>query len=162
MLLLIVRHAWAGQRGDPAWPDDSKRPLTDEGKKRFARMVDLLAERGANPKLIATSPLVRCVQTAEILADALDGLPEVTLRDELEPEGPLRPLLRWTTQQAPQFDEIAWVGHAPDVGEYASALIGGGTIRFAKGSVAAIRFDGAPEIGGGDLRWLVTAKMLGC
>jgi hypothetical protein len=28
--------------------------------------------------------------------------------------------------------------------------------------VAAVRFDGPPEIGGGELRWLATAKVLGC
>ncbi len=43
----------------------------------------------------------------------------------------------------------------------AAALIGanGGSIRFAKGSVAAMRFHGVPEIGNAELRWLVTARM---
>ena len=58
---------------------------------------------------------------------------------------------------------VAWVGHAPDVGRLTAALIGqGGWIRLAKGGVAAICFYDAPEVGGGELRWLVTAKMVGC
>jgi phosphohistidine phosphatase SixA len=54
--------------------------------------------------------------------------------------------------------------HAPDVGRLAAALIGQpeGQIRFAKGAVAAIRFDGPAIAGNGELQWLVTAKVLGC
>ena len=33
---------------------------------------------------------------------------------------------------------------------------------MAKGAVAAIRFEELPEIGGGELKWLATAKLLGC
>ena len=46
----------------------------------------------------------------------------------------------------------------------AAALIGqpDGLIRFAKGAIAAIRFDGPLVLGGGELQWLVTAKVLGC
>ena len=68
MDLYIVRHAWAGQRDDSRWPDDGMRPLTAEGKERFARVVRKLADAGVAPGIIAASPLVRCVETAEILA----------------------------------------------------------------------------------------------
>ena len=46
MNLFIIRHAWAAERDDAAFPDDSLRPLTDEGRKRFARMVEALVPRG--------------------------------------------------------------------------------------------------------------------
>ena len=71
MDLFIIRHAWAAERDDAAYPDDSLRPLTDEGRNRFARMVEALVPRGLTPQLIVTSPMLRCVQTAEILAAAL-------------------------------------------------------------------------------------------
>jgi hypothetical protein len=35
-------------------------------------------------------------------------------------------------------------------------------IRFAKGAVACIAFDGEVVRGAGELQWLVTAKVLGC
>ncbi len=59
---------------------------------------------------------------------------------------------------------MAWVGHAPDVGHLAAALVGdsGAAIRFAKGRIAAIEFPDIPRISQGELRWLVTAKLLGC
>jgi hypothetical protein len=37
----------------------------------------------------------------------------------------------------------------------------GGALSFSKGAVAAIRFADPPQLGHGELRWLVTAKILG-
>ena len=56
------------------------------------------------------------------------------------------------------------MGHAPDVDRLAAALIAqsDALLRFAKGGAAAIRFDGPPVLAGGELQWLVTAKVLGC
>ena len=49
MDLFIIRHAWAWHFGDPAWPDDSQRPLSEEGRRRFARLVHELADRSLKP-----------------------------------------------------------------------------------------------------------------
>jgi phosphohistidine phosphatase len=163
MDLYIVRHAWAADRDDARWPDDGMRPLTPEGKERFARVAKKLVAAGMTPGVIAASPLVRCVETAELLAAALEG-PKIVKLDELQPDSDLQGLLRWTARQAAKHGQIAWVGHAPDVNRFVAALIGdgGSLIHFAKGAVAAIRFDGEPTPGSGELQWLVTAKLLGC
>jgi phosphohistidine phosphatase len=164
MDLFIIRHAEAGHFGDPAWPDDSQRPLSDEGKQRFARMVEKLAPRGLAPEIIATSPAVRCVQTAQIVAQGVPEHPEVVELDGLSPGSDLGALITWTQKQWQKHQRVAWVGHAPDVGRLAAELIGDRNtwVRFSKGAIAAIRFDGPPDIGEGELRWLVTAKTLGC
>jgi len=164
MDLYIVRHAWAAERDDAQWPDDDLRLLTEEGRERFARMVEKMATGGMAPQLVCSSPLTRCVETAEILAAGVDGKPEVVALDQLRPGSDLEGLLRWTARQARRHERIAWVGHAPDVGRLTAALIGlnDGLTHFAKGAAALIRFDGPPAKGGGELRWLITAKMLGC
>ena len=164
MDLYIIRHAWAADRDDRQWPDDDLRPLTDEGKRRFAEMVEELAGRGLAPEVVATSPLVRCRQTAQILVAGIPDKPAVVELDELRPGSDLEGLLRWTALQARKHERVAWVGHAPDVGRLSAALIGPpeGQIHFAKGAIAAIRFDRPPTIGGGELQWLATAKVLGC
>ena len=64
MDLFILRHAWAPDRDDSRWPNDDLRPLSEAGKKRFAAFVEKLIQRGMTPQVIATSPLLRCVQTA--------------------------------------------------------------------------------------------------
>ena len=163
MILYIIRHAWAGHYGDPEWPNDFDRPLTAKGRKRFAAMTAVLVARGMAPTLIATSPLVRCRQTAEVLAEASGPAARLVELDALEPGRDPEALVKWTTGQAKEHEEIAWVGHAPDVGRMTGRLIGQGAwIRLAKGAVAAIDFDDQLEPGSGELRWLLTAKMLGC
>ena len=163
-MLYIVRHAWAGYFGDPAWPDDSQRPLTDKGKERFAKVVEILTDREFLPQVIATSPYVRCRQTAEIIADICPTSPNIIVIEELAPAGESAGLLQWTAEQAVTYEQIAWVGHAPDVGHLTAALIGNGDswVRFAKGAVAAIEFEDDTNLSEGELRWLTTAKILGC
>jgi phosphohistidine phosphatase SixA len=161
MLLYIARHAWAGERGDPRWPDDSLRPLTPEGIERYTAMIKLLAQRDFAPARIATSPFTRCRETAEILAKLVKSGPAIDELVALEPGSDLEALIEWANAQAGA--SVCWVGHSPDVDGLASALVGdgGSNVRFAKGAVAAIEFDGVIGEDAGELRWLVTAKVLG-
>jgi phosphohistidine phosphatase len=162
MKLYIVRHGLAGEHGDPRYPDDRLRPLTDEGRKRFANTVKALAAAAMKVSVIATSPLVRCRQTADILAERLPGKPKLVELEALEPGSDLNKLIDWSNAQG--VDEIAWVGHAPDVSDLAGHLIARSyaQIRFSKGAVAAIEFDDLITRAGGELQWLATAKLLGC
>jgi len=161
MLLYIIRHAWAEERDERRYPDDGLRPLTDDGRKRFRKLVRALADRGFVPAEIATSPLLRCRQTAEAVAEVLLSRPRVTVVDELSPGSDLHALLDWTRQRTP--GDVAWVGHAPDVSHLTASLIGDAltAIHFGKGAVAAVEFDRPPAAGQGELQWLATAKMLG-
>lgn len=161
MMLYIVRHAWAGQHGDPQYPDDSLRPLTKKGEKRFRRVAKRLAKRGLCPRYVATSPLVRCRQTADILMEYLDEDVQLTVLDALAPGAELPALLPWTQQQ--KSGDVAWVGHAPDVNRLLAALVGSGAAHaeMDKGAVAAVEFDGTLAPGAGRLRWLATADVLG-
>lgn len=161
MRIYIVRHAWAGEAGDPRWPNDHLRPLTDEGKKRFKPYVKHLAKLGMAPAVIATSPLVRCRQTAELLSEYLPGKPSVVELPALAPNSHFDELLRWTVAQGGV--DVVWVGHAPDVGELTAQLIGRGAanIRFAKGACAEVRIARPLAPARGELAWLVTAKILG-
>ena len=162
MILYIVRHAWAEERNAEAWPDDSQRPLTESGCKRFSRLVKKLVKIGFSPNMIATSPLTRCQQTADLLAERIAGKPEVVALVALAPCSDLDALTQWSAESIADMEQIAWVGHAPDVGRLASQLIGGeSNIRFAKGAVAAIRFESVVQPGAGELQWLATAKLLG-
>jgi phosphohistidine phosphatase len=161
MQLYIVRHGYAGQHGDPDYPDDTVRPLTKKGRKQMRKVAKKLARRGFCPTLVATSPLVRCRQTADAICERLNPAPETIELDSLRPGGELEQVLNWSNEQ--QVEELAWVGHAPDVDEFACVLLGArdGAVRFAKGAIAAIEFDGKIEAGRGRLVWLVTPAAIG-
>jgi phosphohistidine phosphatase SixA len=161
MFLYIARHAWAYEFGDLRWPDDSLRELDPEGAERYMRVVQALAERGFAPEVVATSPYTRCQQTAEIIAKHTSAQPEITNLEALEPHSDLAALIEWSRKSG--CKEICWVGHAPDVGLMTSALIGDAhaNIRFAKGAIAAIRFDEQLDHAAGQLYWHATAKSLG-
>jgi phosphohistidine phosphatase len=161
MFIYIARHAWAGERGDPRWPDDSLRELTPDGIKRYTEVVKVLAKRGFKPSRIATSPYTRCRETAEIIAKHVAGNPRIEELEALEPGSDLKPLLEWSREQGDA--DTCWVGHSPDVERLTADLIGDGAarIRFAKGAVAAISFDSGINGGAGELYWLASAKSLG-
>ncbi len=161
MLLYIVRHAFAGQHGDPRYPDDSLRPLTKKGAKQFRRVVKRLSRRGFTPRVVATSPFVRCRQTADVIAERAGTNPEVVELDSLTPGSRLDALVAWRNERG--AEELAWVGHSPDVDRLAAELLGhdNGSILFAKGAVAALEFDTQLATGQGQLRWLITPKLLG-
>jgi phosphohistidine phosphatase len=163
MNLYIIRHAWAEERDGSRWPNDDLRPLTAVGRERFAQVVKRLVRAGMTPGIIATSPLTRCVETAGLVAAGFADRPKVVELNDLRSGSNLQGLLQWTIQHADKHDEIAWVGHAPDVSRLTAALIddGDSLIRFTKGAVAAIRFNDPPALASGELQWLATAKLLG-
>jgi 8-oxo-(d)GTP phosphatase len=68
MTLHLVRHAKAGSRPDWSQPDEL-RPLTPAGFQQALAIRDLLKDRPV--KRILSSPVVRCVQSMEPLAEAL-------------------------------------------------------------------------------------------
>lgn len=65
----LVRHADAGNKRDWSGPD-AERPLSEQGWEQAAGLVDLLA--GLRIERLLTSPLLRCRQSLEPLAAALD------------------------------------------------------------------------------------------
>jgi len=77
--LLVVRHARAGKRRE--WQgDDRLRPLDEKGRRQAAGLPGLLAR--FEIARIASSPYLRCTQTAEPLGEPR-GLP-IEERHELE------------------------------------------------------------------------------
>ena len=83
--LYLIRHGIAEERGE-AWPDDMKRPLTEEGMQRMRRASRSLARIGICVDVVLTSPLVRTRQTADIFAAAFSPHPAVVNVDALAPD----------------------------------------------------------------------------
>ena len=157
--LYLVRHGLAEERGE-AWPDDARRPLTSEGLAQMRKAVRGLARLGVVIDVVLTSPLVRARQTAEILAGGFEPKPPVTNVDSLALDSSYAAVVADLEKHA-RKTRIALVGHEPGMGELAARLIGSRhSIAFKKGAVCRIDVDEIPPSGPGDLRWLLTPKLL--
>jgi phosphohistidine phosphatase len=157
--IYLVRHGVAEERGE-AWPDDAKRPLTEEGMSRLRKSVRGLARLGVSFDVVLTSPLVRAKQTADIVAAGVSPRPPIVTIESLAPDGGFAAVAADLGKHAKKT-RIALVGHEPGIGEMAARLIGSRhAIEFKKGAVCRIDLDAVPPDGPGDLRWLLTPKMM--
>jgi len=157
--LYLIRHGLAEERGD-AWPDDNKRPLTEEGMSRLRKEARGLARLGVTLDIVLTSPLVRARQTAEIIAAAFNPRPNLAAIDSLAPNGTYQAIMADLEKHARKA-RIALVGHEPDIGELAARLIGTRhAIEFKKGAVCRIDVDALPPGGPGALQWFFPPKVM--
>jgi phosphohistidine phosphatase len=156
--LYLIRHGIADERG-PKYPDDSKRPLTDEGRSALKRTAKGLNDLKVTVDVIVTSPLVRTKQTAEILAESLRGNPPVVESDALAPDGTPAAVFQEIGKHARQ-ERVALVGHEPNIGELAAQLVGARVpIEFKKGAICRIDFEELPPKGAGYLRWFIPPRV---
>lgn len=81
----LVRHAKAGVRDGWHGGPDRQRPLSEEGRVQARKLVDELIADGPLAGLYS-SPMARCVQTLEPLADKV-GLDVVEVVELAEAEG---------------------------------------------------------------------------
>jgi phosphohistidine phosphatase len=157
--IYLIRHGEAEKRGE-AWPDDAKRPLTQDGMSKLRKSARALERLGVVLDVIVTSPLVRTKQTAEIIAGGLDPHPHIAPAESLAPGGTVTAVLS-DLEKHGKRGRIALVGHEPGLGELAARLIGSRhPIPFKKGAVCRIDVEGVPPAGPGDLRWFLTPKIL--
>jgi len=155
----LIRHAVAEERGDE-WPDDAKRPLSEDGASRMRKAARGLDRLGVSLDVVVTSALVRARQTAELIAGAMNPRPPIVTADSLAPDGNYQEIVADLEKQAKRT-RIAVVGHEPGIGEFAARLIGSRhSIEFKKGAVCRIDVDALPPSGPGELRWLLTPKIL--
>ena len=158
--LYLVRHAIAAERG-PKYPDDSLRPLTPAGSKKFAESVPGLAEMDVVIDLVLTSPLVRARETAQILASGLKPKPAIAEVEALSPGGRHQAIVEAIKAHAKRHRRLAVGGHEPDLGGLAPEMLGArGLIEFKKGGICLIEVDGATPGGPGTLRWMLTPRAL--
>jgi phosphohistidine phosphatase len=139
MKLCIVRHAIAaepveGQR-------DSARPLTAAGRRKFASAAKGLERLGVRFDTLLHSPLLRAVETADLLRERVEEELRVT---GLLSKAPSKALL-----DALDGERMALVGHEPYVSELVAWLATGDrqlarAFPFKKGGMAFLEGDPKP------------------
>jgi phosphohistidine phosphatase len=158
--LVLVRHAIAEDR--QAGKRDAERRLTPEGASKLVRAAAGLKRLPVEPTRILTSPLVRAVETAallaEVLAPGLNAEVCAALAPGHHPQAVLDALAAGAT------GTIVLVGHEPDLGELASWLLTGSAqaarMPFRKGGAVAIELDPSRRKGPGVLCWALPPRAL--
>jgi phosphohistidine phosphatase len=161
MELLIVRHTAAAEAAPGSDGGDVARPLTAKGKKQMRRIAQGIAAAVHELDAIVSSPLVRAVQTAGILASAYDGVKPKKL-DALAPSGEREGVLSWMQEQGDN-DVVAVVGHEPHLGLLTSWLLAAPFnhfVEFKKGGACLLGWPDHPTAGNAWLRWALTPEQL--
>lgn len=184
MDLILIRHAKAYERDALSWPDDSRRPLTEDGIRDFRRLAKRLGRIAPAVEIVESSSFERAWATAGILAERA-GWPKPRRAERLEPGSDdgsgasdsgrdrMQALAR-TVAAMHGLRTVVWVGHEPMLSSLASFLLAGSvdamTIDFAKGAALALRFpprtnantppEASSVIGRAELLWMVTPRMV--
>ncbi|HEU5318823.1 MAG TPA: histidine phosphatase family protein [Chloroflexota bacterium] len=160
MIVYIVRHAPAGQRDPSKWPDDSARPLTKKGERKFARAAAGLGAFAQKPAIVLSSPYARAWRTAELLEEHA-GWPAPTVCAALAGSADPADVIPALVEHA-RAEGVALVGHEPNVSELTSLLLigdaGRAALPFKKGGTACLSGDPAP--GRAHLEWFLTPGQL--
>ena len=118
--LFLVRHA-KSSRDDPALPD-KERPLNDRGMRDAPRMGERLAKQDAKPDLILSSPALRALATAEIIARKLGYEVKDIVVDERLYAAALDDLLEVIHEVGDEPKRVMLFGHNPELTELAHRL----------------------------------------
>ena len=158
--LYLVRHAEAADLDGGHATCDADRKLTPKGRRQARRMAALLDAVGLANPVVAASPLLRAVQTAEILAQRLVTEDLVIPMPAMAPGGDAEDVLAFL--RSLHGRDLVAVGHMPDLALMAAWLLGAagrGGIEFKKAGTAAFRFDGTIAPGMAVLEWLVHPRL---
>ncbi len=162
MELYILRHGEAG-KSLSSGGRDSERALTVSGKEEILEIAGALAKLDVKFDFVATSPLKRAVQTAEVVTNELKVKKgKVEEWNELKPEGS-RPELYRKLSQFKQESSVLVVGHEPYLSTMISELVfgnGTGGIVLKKAGLAKIGLTTLQPKPKGELRWLLTPRHL--
>lgn len=163
MELLVIRHGAARDRDEfvQTGLSDDLRPLTEEGADAMRKVARGLRSQVKSIDVLATSPLVRAVQTAEIVAEAY-GIEVRETTTSLTPDAQLEEFEKWCAGIGPK-KLVAVVGHEPHLSTLVTWLLTGkdaSLIRLKKAGACLLEFESGVRRDSGTLSWLLTPRQL--
>ena len=136
--LFLVRHA-KSSRDDPTLPDRD-RPLDDRGRRDAPRMGKRLAKRDVKPDLLVSSPALRALTTAHLIADEIGyRRKDIVVDDRLYASSP-DDLLAVIRALDNKLDRVMLFGHNPEFSELAHRL-SSDIVDMPTSAVAEYNFD---------------------
>lgn len=137
--LTLIRHAKS------SWKDvdlkDHERPLSKRGERDAPVMGKRLAKRGYKPDLVVSSPAVRALKTARIIAKELGYKRKNIVVAERLYGSSTAGLLSMIRSLDQALKRVMVVGHNPELTDLANRLGGGRVHNLPTCGVARLRFD---------------------
>lgn len=162
MRLILIRHAKADTRDPNRYPDDGQRPLTPKGREEQAAMARAFRRMGLTFDHLATSPLVRAYETADIIARTIKPPQPLDVAPVLGPDFSVDGVISWL-QQYPASASVACVGHEPYLSTLAASLLHPTaplSIDFKKSGVMGLDFAGPVARGAGMLVFFLKPRLI--
>jgi phosphohistidine phosphatase len=153
MNIYLIRHG--DSEGISKGLKDSERKLTPDGEQKIKNASIFWKNIVPEFDCITSSPYLRAVQTAKIIASAYNYKKEIYIDKRLGCGSETESLIEILNSL--QSGEIAIVGHQPDLSNHLSRLISGSgtSVEFKKGAIAKISFSNKVREGKGILEFLV-------
>ncbi|MCC7385089.1 MAG: histidine phosphatase family protein [Deltaproteobacteria bacterium] len=136
----LVRHEEAEEGGADAY-----RALTEHGRRRIRATARFFAAQEVTVDRVVTSPLVRAVQTAEILVGEIGFDGPVLVDAAIVSPVRLESLTDLITSTPAPARGVALVGHEPILGALVGELVGASMTGFRKGEILALTLDRSTE-----------------
>ncbi len=145
--LIVIRHAAPVSNGHA---DDALKTLSKEGRLAQLKLAERLKAEGIIPKIIFTSPLIRAVQSAEILGEFLHvPVQEEPALGEYFDEAVILDHL-----PSPEHEEtIALVGHMPTLAMLVEKLAGSRVLPDGIAKSGAVILEFEDKIGWGQAKF---------
>lgn len=157
MLLHLLRHAEA----ELLAADDRARRLTSKGEEQAGRVGKFCREQGIEPAVILTSPVTRARQTAKLVAKHLPDAELVEVPWAACGMDPWKAMDELAAYE--KFPAVMLVGHQPDLGGLAAALLGMTdvqTLHVRKALLLGIGVTHGISTGAGVLEFFVPVRLM--
>ncbi len=136
--LTLVRHAKSSWN-HPGLAD-FKRPLNKRGERDAPRMGNRLAARNIKPQIIVSSPAVRALTTAEVVASALGFLPAEIITDDRIFHAYSDQLLDVIRDFDASLHHVMLVGHNPGLTDLVEQLAQAGILNIPTCGIVLLGF----------------------
>ncbi len=153
MNLYLIRHSIAENISIDK--KDFDRELTEEGKFVIKKTSEAWKNYIGSVEVILTSPLIRAIQTAEIISSNLQEIPNLIKDNNLGTGSRTADLI--DILNSLEYKNVVVVGHQPDLSQHINNFCGTGSfnLAFPPASLAKIEFDNSIKYGRGRLIYFV-------
>jgi phosphohistidine phosphatase SixA len=154
--IVLLRHGIAEPHG--ARDDDDARILTKTGNRRMKQIGRGLAKLFPKAEAIYSSPLIRCIETAEWVERAYGSAVLMKTTDALKPGADVDAFRVLLNKIKARY--IIFVGHEPNLSTTMLAITGlhsDSTIELKKGGCYGLRIDAD---GTAPLEWMLPPRVM--